>query len=40
MQYVLAAVIAQVKNGKVKKEAGAILKALTDGYLLPAYRKA
>lgn len=40
VQYVLAAVKAQVKTGKVKKEAGAVFKALTDGYLLPAYRKA
>lgn len=39
MQYVLAAVKAQVKTGKVKNELGAVFKALTDSYLLPAYRK-
>jgi len=39
VRYVLAAVRAQVQGGKVKKEAGAIYKALTDGYLLPAYLK-
>jgi hypothetical protein len=39
VHYVLATVKAQVKAGRVKKEAGAIFKALTDGYLLPAYRK-
>ena len=40
MQFVLATVQAQVKAGKVKKEAGAVFKALTDSYLLPPYRKA
>jgi len=39
VQFVLATVKTQVKTGKVKKEAGAVFKALTDGYLLPAYRK-
>lgn len=39
IHYVLATVRAQVQGGKVKKEAGAIYKALTDGYLLPAYLK-
>ena len=40
IQFVLVQVRAQVKAGKVKKEAGAVFKALTDGYLLPAYQKA
>ncbi|HET9501898.1 MAG TPA: replication initiation protein [Hymenobacter sp.] len=39
VHYVLATVRAQVQSGKVKKEAGAVYKALTDGYLLPTYRK-
>jgi hypothetical protein len=39
IHYVLATVRAQVQGGKVKKEAGAIYKALTDCYLLPAYLK-
>jgi len=39
IDYVLATVRAQVQEGKVKKEAGAIYKALTDNYLLPAYLK-
>jgi hypothetical protein len=39
IDYVLATVRAQVQGGKVKKEAGAIYKALTDNYLLPAYLK-
>lgn len=39
VHYVLATVRSQVKVGKVKKESGAVFKALTDGYLLPAYRK-
>jgi hypothetical protein len=30
---------AQVATGKVKKEAGAVFKALTDGYLLLTYQK-
>jgi hypothetical protein len=37
--YVLAQVKKQVQNGKVKKEGGAVYKALLDGYLLPAYQK-
>jgi len=40
VHYVLAAVHAQAQAGKVKKEAGAMYKALNDGYLLPAYQKA
>ena len=39
VHFVLATVRTQVQGGKVKKEAGAIYKALTDGYLLPAYLK-
>ncbi len=38
--FVLVQVRAQVKAGKIKKEAGAVFKALSDGYLLPAYQKA
>ena len=40
IQFVLVQVGTQVKAGKVNKEAGAVFKALTDGYLLPAYQKA
>jgi hypothetical protein len=40
VHFVLHQVKAQVAAGKVKKEAGAVFKALTDGYLLPAYQKA
>ena len=40
VHYVLAAVQTQVDSGKIKKPAGAIFKALQDGYLLPAYHKA
>lgn len=40
VHYVLEAVQKQVESGKIKKPAGAIFKALQDGYLLPAYRKA
>lgn len=40
VHFVVAAVRAQAKAGKVKKEGGAVFKALTDGYLLPAYHKA
>jgi hypothetical protein len=40
IHFVIASVRAQVKAGKVKKEGGAVFKALTDGYLLPAYQKA
>ncbi|RZJ62756.1 MAG: RepB family plasmid replication initiator protein [Hymenobacter sp.] len=39
IHYVLATVRTQVQGGKVKKEAGAIYKALTDCYLLPSYLK-
>ena len=39
VHYVLDTVKAQVKNGKVKNEGGAVFKALTDGYMLQAYRK-
>ena len=37
--FVLQTVRAQADAGKVKKPAGAIFKALIDGYLLPAYQK-
>jgi hypothetical protein len=40
IRYVLDTVQAQVKAGKVKKEAGAVFKALTAGYLLDDYHKA
>jgi hypothetical protein len=40
VRYVLDTVKAQVQAGKVKKEGGAVFKALTDGYLLPGYQKA
>jgi hypothetical protein len=39
VHYVLATVHSQVQGGKIKKEAGAVYKALTDNYLLPAYLK-
>ena len=39
IRYVVATVKAQVAGGKVKREAGAVYKALTDGYLLVDYRK-
>jgi hypothetical protein len=39
VHYVLATVRSQVQGGKIKKEAGAVYKALTDNYLLPAYLK-
>ena len=39
VRYVLDHVQAQVRAGKVKKEGGAVFKALVDGYLLPAYHK-
>jgi hypothetical protein len=29
----------QVQAGKIKREGGAVFKALVDGYLLPAYQK-
>jgi hypothetical protein len=37
--FVLAQVKKQVQAGRVKKEAGAVFKALSEGYLLPAYQK-
>jgi hypothetical protein len=37
--FVLAAVRKKVQAGKVKKEAGAVFKALSDGYLLADYKK-
>ena len=37
--FVLQAVRTQADAGKVKKPAGAMFKALVDGYLLPAYQK-
>lgn len=40
IHFVLHQVKSQVATGKVKKEAGAVFKALTDCYLLPAYQKA
>lgn len=39
VHYVLDTVKAQVKIGKIKNEGGAVFKALTDGYMLQAYRK-
>jgi hypothetical protein len=39
VQFVLQTVQAQAETGKVKKPAGAIFKALADGYLLPTYQK-
>ena len=40
INFVLEAVQVHVKAGKVKNEGGAVFKALTDGYMLQAYRKA
>jgi hypothetical protein len=40
VHYVVEAVQKQVESGKIKKPAGAVFKALQDGYLLPAYRQA
>jgi hypothetical protein len=40
VQYVLLTVQTQAKTGKIKKAAGAIFKALTEGYLLADYQKA
>jgi hypothetical protein len=37
--FVLAAVRKKAQAGKVKKEAGAVFKALSDGYLLADYKK-
>ena len=39
IRYVEIAIEAQVVAGKVKKLAGAVFKALTESYLLPAYEK-
>lgn len=39
IRFVLASVRKQVQAGKVKKEAGAVFKALADGYLLADYQK-
>lgn len=40
VRYVLDTVKSQVQSGRIKREGGAVFKALVDGYLLPAYRKA
>lgn len=40
IRFVLARVREQARRGKVKKEAGAVYKALADGYLLADYRAA
>ena len=39
VQYVLDIVKIQVRAGKIKREGGAVFKALTDGYLLPDYQQ-
>lgn len=39
IRYVVTTIEAQVAAGKVKKLAGAVFKALTESYLLPAYEK-
>lgn len=39
INFVLEAVQAQLKSGKVRNEGGAVFKALTEGYMLQAYRK-
>ncbi|MBO0360842.1 replication initiation protein [Hymenobacter sp. BT186] len=39
VRYVLDTVKSQVQAGKVKREGGAVFKALIDGYLLSAYHK-
>ena len=39
VRYVLATVQAQAQAGKVKRTAGAVFKALSTAYLLPAYRQ-
>jgi hypothetical protein len=39
VRYVLDTVKSQVQAGKIKREGGAVFKALVDGYLLPAYQK-
>lgn len=40
VHFVLAYVKSQVVSGKVKREGGAVFKALTNSYLLPSYVKA
>lgn len=40
VRYVLDTVKGQVQAGKIKREGGAVFKALVEGYLLPAHRKA
>jgi hypothetical protein len=39
VRYVLDTVKSQVLTGKIKKEGGAVFKALTDCYLLPDYQQ-
>jgi hypothetical protein len=39
VRYVLDTVKSQVRTGKIKKEGGAVFKALSDGYLLPEYQQ-
>jgi hypothetical protein len=39
VRYVLDTVKSQVRTGKIKKEGGAVFKALTDGYLLADYKQ-
>jgi hypothetical protein len=39
IRYVVTTIRAQVVAGKIKKEAGAVYKALTEGYLLTDYQK-
>lgn len=39
IRYVVATIRAQVAAGKVKKEGGAVFKALTEGYFLADYQK-
>ena len=39
IRYVVEDIEGQVATGKVKKVAGAVFVALTEGYLLPAYKK-
>ena len=39
IRYVVTTVETQIAAGKVKKLAGAIFKALTESYLLPAHEK-
>ena len=39
VHHVLQAIRAKVLQGKVKKEGGAVFKALSEGYLLPDYHK-